>query len=132
MQASSGGTGSQLAVLPGMDETLKRAGLLPATHTHGTGQAAQLGTSATHIPRDTLRMEMHLQRTLSQRALWEAFSHIQDSKPNTLPCELELTASPAKSRQESRLQPGGKGCWDALSYSSPCTQHWGAVLPTRV
>lgn len=49
----------------------------------------------------------------------EAFSQIQDSQPNTLPCKLGPTDSPAKSRQESCLQARGKGCWGALSYSSP-------------
>ena len=49
----------------------------------------------------------------------EAFSYIQESQPSTLPCELGPTASPAKSRQESCLQPGGKACRGALSYSSP-------------
>lgn len=53
---------------------------------------------------------------------------VQGELPNTLPCKLGTTASPAKSRQGSRLQPGGKGCWGALSYSSPMRTALGCRL----
>ena len=109
------GSDSQLAALTRMDETRMQAGFCPLC----TPRAAQLGTSPTHTPQNTPGMGIHLQRTLSRRALGGSFFICPRLAANTRPCELRPTDSPAKSRQASRLQPGGKGCWGAPSYSSP-------------
>lgn len=92
---------------------------LVRTHTHTENMGK--------LPSTEQALYTHHRTCQGWRYIFKAPSHtglsgdtdLQDAQHNTLPFNPRCTGSPAIIRQDSHLQSGGKGCWGALSYSSP-------------